>query len=139
MCHSLASTTPFGFFEYFPQQAFTCPETSGLRFPCDNGQILTIQSSSCGLTGPSHVVVFDNWTRLLLIVLDNRSLICLAGRDGMLLLGSRDLVTIHFLSFVFFLISVVQHPYIHFAPLHEETDHYLLTFGPSSNFLFVPL
>ena len=41
---------------------------------------------------------------------------------------SLDDVMISFLSHVFFLISVVQHPYFHFAPSHEETNHYLLVF-----------
>ena len=48
-------------------------------------------------------------------------------------------VTIHFLSSVFFLISVVQRPYFHFAPLHEETNHYLCThFWPIFQFPICP-
>ena len=48
-------------------------------------------------------------------------------------------VTIFFLSHVFFLITVVQCPYSCFAPLHEETDHHLLTFPPYSSSLIIPL
>ena len=45
------------------------------------------------------------------------------------LLDSQSIsATIFFLSHVFFLISVVQYPYFHFAPSHEETHHYLLAF-----------
>ena len=48
-------------------------------------------------------------------------------------------VTIFFLSHVFFLITIVQCPYSCFAPLHEETDHYLLAFPPYSFSLIIPL
>ena len=48
-------------------------------------------------------------------------------------------VTIFFLSHVFFLVTIVQHPYFCFAPLHEETDHYLLAFPPYSSSLIFPL
>ena len=48
-------------------------------------------------------------------------------------------VTIFFLSHVFFLVVVICHPYFHFAPLHEESDHYLLAFPCSSNPLLLPL
>ena len=48
-------------------------------------------------------------------------------------------VTIFFLSHVFFLVSVVRYPYFHFAPLHEETHHYLLTFPSYSFSLIIPL
>ena len=47
-------------------------------------------------------------------------------------------VMIIFLSHVFFLISIVCHPYFHFT-LHEEIDHYLLAFDPLSLSLFLPL
>ena len=48
-------------------------------------------------------------------------------------------VMISFLSHVFFLISVVQHPYFHFAPSHKETIHYLLAFLLYSSPLMFPL
>ena len=48
-------------------------------------------------------------------------------------------VTIFFLSHVFFLVSIVHRPYIHFAPLHEEVDVYLLAFPPSSSLLCLSL
>ena len=48
-------------------------------------------------------------------------------------------VMILFLHHVFFLVLVVHHPYFHFAPHHEETDHYLLAFPSSSSSLFLPL
>ena len=48
-------------------------------------------------------------------------------------------VTIFFLSHVFFLVSIVQHPYFHFAPSHEETDHYLLVFLSYSSSFIIPL
>ena len=38
------------------------------------------------------------------------------------------IVTISFLSHVFFLISVVRCPYFSFAPSYQETDRYLLAF-----------
>ena len=45
-------------------------------------------------------------------------------------------VMIFFLYHVFFLVLVVWHPYFHFAPSYEETDHYLLAFPPySSSFI----
>ena len=47
-------------------------------------------------------------------------------------------VTIFFLSHVFFLVSIIQYPYFHFAPSHEETHHYLLTFPSYSSFI-IPL
>ena len=48
-------------------------------------------------------------------------------------------VMIFFLSHVFFLISIVRHPYFHFAPLHEEMDAYLLVFLLHSDPFIVPL
>ena len=48
-------------------------------------------------------------------------------------------VTIFFLSHVFFLVSIVQHPYFHFAPSYKETDHYLLAFPSYSTSLVLPL
>ena len=48
-------------------------------------------------------------------------------------------VTISFLSHVFFLISVVQHPYFSFAPSYQETDWYLLAFLSYSSPLVLPL
>ena len=48
-------------------------------------------------------------------------------------------VTISFLSHVFFLVSIVCHPYLRFAPLHEETDFYLLAFLSHSIPFIVPL
>ena len=48
-------------------------------------------------------------------------------------------VTIFFLSHVFFLISVVRFPYFRFAPLHEETHHYLLAFPSYSSSFIIPL
>ena len=48
-------------------------------------------------------------------------------------------VTIFFLSHVFFLVTIVQYPYFRFAPLHKETNHYLLTFPPYSSSLIFPL
>ena len=48
-------------------------------------------------------------------------------------------VAIFFLSHVFFLVSIVHHPYFCFTPQYEETDHYLLAFGPSSSPLFLLL
>ena len=48
-------------------------------------------------------------------------------------------VTIFFLSHIFFLVAVVCCPYFCFAPLHEETDHYLLAFPSSSSPLVFPL
>ena len=47
-------------------------------------------------------------------------------------------VTIFFLSHVFFLVSVICHPYFRFAPQYEEVDHYLLAFTPVHIFSFVP-
>ena len=47
-------------------------------------------------------------------------------------------VMIFFLSQVFFLVSVVCCPYFHFAPLHKETNSYLLTFPPCSDSFIVP-
>ena len=49
------------------------------------------------------------------------------------------LVTISFLSHVFFLISVVCRPYFSFAPSYEETNHYLLAFPLYSSPLVFPL
>ena len=37
-------------------------------------------------------------------------------------------VTISFLSHVFFLVSIVRHPYFSFSPSYQETDRYLLAF-----------
>ena len=48
-------------------------------------------------------------------------------------------VTILFLRHVFFLISVIRHPYFRFTPLHEETDYYLLAFPSRSDSFIVPL
>ena len=48
-------------------------------------------------------------------------------------------VTISFLSHVFFLITVVQYPYFRFAPLHEETEHYLLALPVYTSPWIVPL
>ena len=48
-------------------------------------------------------------------------------------------ITIFFLFHVFFLIAVVCHPYFHFAPQYEETEHYLLAFPHSSCPLFILL
>ena len=48
-------------------------------------------------------------------------------------------VTIFFLSHVFFLVSIVCHPYFCFAPLYEETDFYLLAFLSHSVPFIVPL
>ena len=48
-------------------------------------------------------------------------------------------VTIFFLSHVFFLVSVVRYPYFRFAPSHEETHHYLLTFPSYSSSFIIPL
>ena len=48
-------------------------------------------------------------------------------------------VTIFFLYYVFFFVSIVHHPYFHFAPLYEETDLYLLAFPHSSSPLFLSL
>ena len=48
-------------------------------------------------------------------------------------------VTIFFLHHMFFLISVVHCPYFRFAPLHEETDSYLLAFPPHCDSFIVPL
>ena len=50
-----------------------------------------------------------------------------------------NVVTIFFLSHIFFLIAVVHRPYFHFAPLYEETDHYLLAFPSPSSPLVFPL
>ena len=47
-------------------------------------------------------------------------------------------VIIFFLSHVFFLITVVWHPYFHFASLHEETNHYLLAFLSYTSSLIIP-
>ena len=52
---------------------------------------------------------------------------------------AREIVTIFFLSHVFFLVSVVRYPYFHFAPSHEETYHYLLAFLSYSSSFIVPL
>ena len=48
-------------------------------------------------------------------------------------------VTISFLSHVFFLVSIVQHPYFSFAPSYQETDRYLLAFPSYSSPLVLPL
>ena len=48
-------------------------------------------------------------------------------------------VTISFLSHIFFLVSVVCHPYFCFMPLYEETDFYLLAFPSYSIPFIVPL
>ena len=48
-------------------------------------------------------------------------------------------VTISFLSHVFFLISVVWHPYFSFTPSYKETDLYLLAFPDYSFPLLFPL
>ena len=48
-------------------------------------------------------------------------------------------VMISFLSHVFLLISVVQHPYFSFAPSYKETDQYLLAFPLYSSPLMFPL
>ena len=48
-------------------------------------------------------------------------------------------VTISFLTHVFFLISVVRHPYFSFAPFYKETNHYLLAFLTYSSPLMLPL
>ena len=48
-------------------------------------------------------------------------------------------VTIFFLSHVFFLVSVVCHPYFRFTPQYEKTNHYLLAFTSSSSPLFLLL
>ena len=48
-------------------------------------------------------------------------------------------VTISFLIHVFFLISIVQHPYYSFAPSYKETDQYLLAFPLYSSPLMFPL
>ena len=47
-------------------------------------------------------------------------------------------VTIFFLSHVFFLITIVQCPYFHFTPLHEETNYYLLAFLSYPSSLIIP-
>ena len=52
---------------------------------------------------------------------------------------SSPVVTISFLSHIFFLISVVRHPYFSFAPSYEETDLYLLAFPEYSSPLMFPL
>ena len=49
------------------------------------------------------------------------------------------IVTISFISHVFFLISVTCHPYFHFTPLYEETNLYLLAFPSCSTPFIVPL
>ena len=48
-------------------------------------------------------------------------------------------VTISFLSHVFFLVTIVWYPYFPFAPLHEETNHYLLAFPSYSSSFIIPL
>ena len=48
-------------------------------------------------------------------------------------------VTISFLTHVFFLITVVRHPYFSFAPSYKETDQYLLAFPLYSSPLMFPL
>ena len=48
-------------------------------------------------------------------------------------------VTISFLYHVFFLISVVRHPYFFFAPSHSVTNLYLLAFPNYSSPLLFPL
>ena len=48
-------------------------------------------------------------------------------------------VTISFLFHVFFLISVVRHPYFSFAPSYQEIDLYLLAFPDYSSPLLFPL
>ena len=48
-------------------------------------------------------------------------------------------VTIYFLSHVFFLVSVVRHPYFSFAPSYQEIDQYLLVFPSYSSPLVFPL
>ena len=48
-------------------------------------------------------------------------------------------VTIFFLSHVFFLVSIVRHPYFRFAPSYEETNHYLLAFLSYSSAFILPL
>ena len=48
-------------------------------------------------------------------------------------------VTISFLFHVFFLISVVQHPYFSFSPSYQETNQYLLAFPSYSSPLILPL
>ena len=48
-------------------------------------------------------------------------------------------VTISFLSHIFFLISVVRHPYFSFAPSYQETNQYLLAFPSYSSPLVLPL
>ena len=48
-------------------------------------------------------------------------------------------VTIFFLCHVFFLISIVQRPYLCFTPLHEETDLYLLACLWYSTCFTIPL
>ena len=49
------------------------------------------------------------------------------------------IVTISFLSHVFFLLSVVRRPYFSFAPSYQETNLYLLTFPDYSSPLLFPL
>ena len=51
----------------------------------------------------------------------------------------RPIVTISFLSHVFFLISVIRRPYFSFAPSYQETDRYLLAFLSYSSPLVLPL
>ena len=48
-------------------------------------------------------------------------------------------VTISFLSLIFFLVSIVRHPYFCFAPLYEVTNFYLLAFPSRSVPFIVPL
>ena len=50
-----------------------------------------------------------------------------------------DIVTISFLSHVFFLVYVVHHPYFCFAPSYEEVDLYLLACPSYSDPFIVPL
>lgn len=47
-------------------------------------------------------------------------------------------VMIPFLTSIFFLLSIVQCPYFSFAPLHYETDSYLLAFNSLPFPLFIP-
>ena len=63
----------------------------------------------------------------------------LAGPNSFSLFLVMTFVTIFFLSHVFFLVSVVQYLYFHFAPSHEETHHYLLAFPLYSSSFIISL
>ena len=59
--------------------------------------------------------------------------------DGVVVGTTEGTVTISFLYHVFFLISIVRHPFFSFAPSHIVTNLYLLAFPDYSLPLLFPL